>query len=625
MENYTKNYTTKDTDIIKAQIDSITCGATVVAMVADYLLRENSDNNEKSLKLPIEQISDLMGVDSKTGTTHQRMMAGLKAFGIEYERFTGDTNSVDHIVEGLKTKDFLVPLRCSMDGKGNYLHWLLATEYKDGKIKILDPGSGRIYWQPTSFVEKIIAPRDWEHYFIPKKQLINDIKLENFALSYKDKNIDKSMDMLKLMGRGIGDIVNLTEPVVIGIINSKINKNITKILTLNNKVIGGYVLSEADVLNVGLGVEIKELEHKKGVEGVALYVDDEYRDFGFGKMLRNLPRRLGYDYVFGSQLKTLNNIDDWLKHRVMVAENKSGYLTLQYYAGNEKLEIVKKDYNKIKPHEKIMEEITNGDEKIIKYKDGSIEYQKNEKLHRVDGPAVIDDNLIMYYIEGIKHRDDGPAVTYKYKNEKIEEYYKDGLLHREDGPAIDSESVKEYYLYGVRHRDNGPAVIEKGVEMYYKNGIIHNDQGPAIIYTMRNGKKEEYYYLHGSKVSQSNFEKFKNNNHTTKNVKTSNHYFDTNSENYTTTIVGNEEKRTYSNGKIEYLLDGLRHRDNGPAYIADDVEKYYYNGKLHRIDGPAIVYKDNNASNLHEFYYLNGDRLTKEEFDLSNNKIDFMI
>jgi hypothetical protein len=555
MENYTKNYTTKDTDIIKAQIDSITCGATVVAMAADYLLRENSDNNEKSLKLPIEQISDLMGVDSKTGTTHQRMMAGLKAFGIEYERFTGDTNSVDHIVEGLKTKDFLVPLRCSMDGKGNYLHWLLATEYKDGKIKILDPGSGRIYWQPTSFVEKIIAPRDWEHYFIPRKQLINDIKLENFALSYKDKNIDKSMDMLKLMGRGIGDIVNLTEPVVIGIINSKINKNITKILTLNNKVIGGYVLSEADVLNVGLGVEIKELEHKKGVEGVALYVDDEYRDFGFGKMLRNLPRRLGYDYVFGSQLKTLNNIDDWLKHRVMVAENKSGYLTLQYYAGNEKLEIVKKDYNKIKPHEKIMEEITNGDEKIIKYKDGSIEYQKNEKLHR----------------------------------------------------------------------DNGPAVIEKGVEMYYKNGIIHNDQGPAIIYTMRNGKKEEYYYLHGSKVSQSNFEKFKNNNHTTKNVKTSNHYFDTNSENYTTTIVGNEEKRTYSNGKIEYLLDGLRHRDNGPAYIADDVEKYYYNGKLHRIDGPAIVYKDNNASNLHEFYYLNGDRLTKEEFDLSNNKIDFMI
>jgi hypothetical protein len=555
MENYTKNYTTKDTDIIKAQIDSITCGATVVAMVADYLLRENSDNNEKSLKLPIEQISDLMGVDSKTGTTHQRMMAGLKAFGIEYERFTGDTNSVDHIVEGLKTKDFLVPLRCSMDGKGNYLHWLLATEYKDGKIKILDPGSGRIYWQPTSFVEKIIAPRDWEHYFIPRKQLINDIKLENFALSYKDKNIDKSMDMLKLMGRGIGDIVNLTEPVVIGIINSKINKNITKILTLNNKVIGGYVLSEADVLNVGLGVEIKELEHKKGVEGVALYVDDEYRDFGFGKMLRNLPRRLGYDYVFGSQLKTLNNIDDWLKHRVMVAENKSGYLTLQYYAGNEKLEIVKKYYNKIKPHEKIMEEITNGDEKIIKYKDGSIEYQKNEKLHR----------------------------------------------------------------------DNGPAVIEKGVEMYYKNGIIHNDQGPAIIYTMRNGKKEEYYYLHGSKVSQSNFEKFKNNNHTTKNVKTSNHYFDTNSENYTTTIVGNEEKRTYSNGKIEYLLDGLRHRDNGPAYIADDVEKYYYNGKLHRIDGPAIVYKDNNASNLHEFYYLNGDRLTKEEFDLSNNKIDFMI
>lgn len=38
-------------------------------------------------------------------------------------------------------------------------------------------------------------------------------------------------------------------------------------------------------------------------------------------------------------------------------------------------------------------------------------------------------------------------------------YYKDGLLHREDGPAVEHASGhKEWLINGFNHREDGPAV-----------------------------------------------------------------------------------------------------------------------------------------------------------------------
>jgi len=49
------------------------------------------------------------------------------------------------------------------------------------------------------------------------------------------------------------------------------------------------------------------------------------------------------------------------------------------------------------------------------------------------------------------------------------------------------------------------------------------------------------------------------------------------------------ELRTYTNGTIEYLLNGKTHREDGPASVdADGTKKWWLNGKLHREDGPAV-------------------------------------
>ena len=67
--------------------------------------------------------------------------------------------------------------------------------------------------------------------------------------------------------------------------------------------------------------------------------------------------------------------------------------------------------------------------------------------------------------------------------------------------------------------------------------------------------------------------------------------------------------RVYHNGAREWLLDGIRHREDGPAIEYANGDRYWYlNGNLHREDGPAVEY----ASGVRE-WWLNGKRVTEED------------
>ena len=59
------------------------------------------------------------------------------------------------------------------------------------------------------------------------------------------------------------------------------------------------------------------------------------------------------------------------------------------------------------------------------------------------------------------------------------------------------------------------------------------------------------------------------------------------------------------------------HREGGlPAVEGSDGYKAYYeHGKRHRLDGPAVEYHNGRKE-----YWIDGERLTKEEFDDRNKK-----
>ena len=121
-----------------------------------------------------------------------------------------------------------------------------------------------------------------------------------------------------------------------------------------------------------------------------------------------------------------------------------------------------------------------------------------------------------WYLEGVLHRAEGPAVT---TADGTQEWYFQGKRHRADGPAIVCMDGDEFwYRDGKRHRLDGPAILRSnGNEFWYRDGLRHRLDGPAII--LPNGadfwhlrsesvpsgsKRCEHWYLHGESVSDLN-------------------------------------------------------------------------------------------------------------------------
>ena len=97
----------------------------------------------------------------------------------------------------------------------------------------------------------------------------------------------------------------------------------------DDTVKGCYLLGNLQVDSI---VKTDTYKNKKGVEGILLAVDTDIRGKGWGDVLKNYPSSLGFDYIWGQQLKTLNNLQDWLKRRELVSETKSVYITLENFS-----------------------------------------------------------------------------------------------------------------------------------------------------------------------------------------------------------------------------------------------------------------------------------------------------
>lgn len=68
-----------------------------------------------------------------------------------------------------------------------------------------------------------------------------------------------------------------------------------------------------------------------GVEGLLLAIDESVRGQGWGNKLKDYPKTLGYDYIWGQQFKGLNNLNDWLKRRELVATTSEVYITAEIF------------------------------------------------------------------------------------------------------------------------------------------------------------------------------------------------------------------------------------------------------------------------------------------------------
>ena len=95
-----------------------------------------------------------------------------------------------------------------------------------------------------------------------------------------------------------------------------------------NNIKGVYILGGNQLNSIVTAKDYKDLN---GVEGVLLCVDETLRGQGYGNKMKDYPKTLGYDYIWGQQFKDLDNLNDWLKRRVLVGETQYVYITAELF------------------------------------------------------------------------------------------------------------------------------------------------------------------------------------------------------------------------------------------------------------------------------------------------------
>lgn len=125
---------------------------------------------------------------------------------------------------------------------------------------------------------------------------------------------------------------------------------------------------------------------------------------------------------------------------------------------------------------------------------GIIEWYKNKRLHREDGPArITPEGVEEWWFNGKRHRLGGPAIKRK---DGSQEWYEDGFHHRIDAAAIISSDGKEeeWWYKGQKHRKDGPAITKSnGDKEWWVDGKQHRIDGAAVEYA----NSDYRWYYHG--------------------------------------------------------------------------------------------------------------------------------
>lgn len=108
---------------------------------------------------------------------------------------------------------------------------------------------------------------------------------------------------------------------------ANMDTDISIVVTVDGELAGFYFLAEHNIPKIN-NVDYAQFENKRGLEGIALGVFPKYKNKGVGKrLIEYTQQNMNYDYIWGMQLKSLENINDWLKRRKIYYESSHLYIT----------------------------------------------------------------------------------------------------------------------------------------------------------------------------------------------------------------------------------------------------------------------------------------------------------
>ena len=158
---------------------------------------------------------------------------------------------------------------------------------------------------------------------------LQDFKIRKYQISDRKA-------VMRLCVEAFSHVMGASE--IPGYIDSVVNYDISFVVEHNNQVVGVYLLGDKQLSEVieyeeadEIYIDLKDYENLHGVEGIALVVDEKYKNIGLGTLLKDHTRNIGYDYISGVMYKDLNNIHHWSKRRKLVAENDDVYIMAEIF------------------------------------------------------------------------------------------------------------------------------------------------------------------------------------------------------------------------------------------------------------------------------------------------------
>jgi hypothetical protein len=344
-----------------------TCGPTCLYMVKHYLVNYPNDLPfDVDLKLTIKEIEDMCGTDWIVGTPPDRMVKGMTELKIPHVEHYKSPRPYELLKKILDDGNIAI-VRTITRG---IPHWIVVHGYEDNNYNVADPASGPLVMTEKQ-LDAIWSLRQYQFFeiLVPEKTetgyvyapYIPVIEAEPIVIGdFQPKEVIESRYALKeinpnyyrriMIGEDLKieqgipeerqtEVIDWTYPYFQHVTGAEYFYAILRqeanweksLLLLNdkNEIKGVYLLGDQPIESL---VKTQEYKDLKGVEGVVLAVDSELRGKGWGTKLKDYPKTMGYDYIWGQQLKTLNNLEDWLKRRVLVAETKSVYNTAEKFS-----------------------------------------------------------------------------------------------------------------------------------------------------------------------------------------------------------------------------------------------------------------------------------------------------
>lgn len=284
------------------QPDEITCGPSCLKMVGDL--------HGCAAGIGVQSLGDLCGTNPFAGTTDAGMRRGLDGMGLGYAEHA--PGGVDGLREGLARGSTFLLRTLTMDVK----HWVAAAGVlPDGSFRILDPWLGERALDDRQ-IDAICAPRGWQVFEVPARQ-----DPRGFL---RMTSLERCWDQAVALAEDTFAAV-FPRDLVAGELEVA-DRSLSRALWVGDRFAGAYFLSRTPLRD---DIANGRMDGLSAICGEGLAVAPEFKGRGYGSMLRALPSRMGADYVWGTQLKSLRNLKDWLKRREVVGESQNCWVTLE--------------------------------------------------------------------------------------------------------------------------------------------------------------------------------------------------------------------------------------------------------------------------------------------------------